>query len=106
MREQRLFKRKIIDVVTQFKYHDLDDFMSEHLKDISIGGMFIKTSLPKEVGEKIYFRFSLDNGKTLIEGYGKIVWANTDGMGIEFINIDKSSLELIEAMLELKDVIS
>lgn len=103
MRDQRKFKRKLIEVVTHFRYGDVDEFIQEHLRDISIGGMFIKTSHPKRLNEKIYFKFSVDQGATLIEGYGKVVWANEDGMGIEFISIDEKSRELIEIMLEMKE---
>ncbi|MBN2694160.1 PilZ domain-containing protein [bacterium] len=103
MRDQRKFKRKLIEVVTHFRYNDVDEFIQEHLRDISLGGMFIKTSHPKRLNEKIYFKFSIDQGITLIEGYGKVVWANEEGMGIEFISLDEKSRALIETMLEIKD---
>ena len=57
---------------------------------------------PLEEGSMVYLQFSLKDGSRLIEGMGKVVRVNpptekerTSGMGIEFVNFDEESMQLI-----------
>ena len=89
--------------------HALEDFLSEYSTNISIGGMFIRTDKPKDEGTLVYLQFYLRDGAKLIEGLGRVVRVNpadsagdqaAAGMGIEFVNFDEESMELIRQIVE------
>jgi uncharacterized protein (TIGR02266 family) len=82
--------------------------LSEYSTNISIGGMFIRTDQPKDEGTLVYLQFYLRDGAKLIEGLGRVVRVNPSdladdaaaGMGIEFVNFDEESMELIRQIVE------
>ena len=100
--ERRRHPRTALSILVQFRFESFDDFLAEYSANISPGGMFIKTENPREEGAMIYLQFSLNDGARLIEGMGRVVRSNrpgaagVPGMGIEFINFDDDSMQLIE----------
>jgi uncharacterized protein (TIGR02266 family) len=69
--------------------------------------MFIRTDKPKDEGTLVYLQFYLRDGAKLIEGLGRVVRVNpsaedktASGMGIEFVNFDEESMELIRQIVE------
>jgi uncharacterized protein (TIGR02266 family) len=106
--ENRREPRAWLSPLVQVRFHDLDEFLAMHAANLSAGGMFIATREPREVGALLYLQFYLEDGETLIEGMGKVVWrrstgeARSDapaGMGIAFISLDKRSEELIRRVV-------
>ncbi|MBI3181864.1 MAG: TIGR02266 family protein [Myxococcales bacterium] len=100
--EKRRFPRTPLSLLVQFRFNTFEDFLAEYSLNISPGGMFIRTSEPREEGAMIYLQFSLKDGSKLIEGLGRVVRVNppedkshTPGMGIEFVNFDEDSMALI-----------
>ena len=75
------------------------DFIISFSKDISADGMFIRTTTPPEVGQKITLHFSL-GGIAEQEVSARVVWVNRPGdpqapdvgMGVKFIK-PKASLK-------------
>jgi uncharacterized protein (TIGR02266 family) len=68
--------------------------------------MFIRTEKPRDEGSFVYLQFALKDGSRLIEGLGKVVRVNppgdpegVPGMGIEFVNMDVESVELIQEIV-------
>jgi len=103
-RERRINKRIALDLLVQFRLKTMDDFLTEHASNISTGGMFIRTDSPKPLGSMVYLQFQLEQGKTLIEGLGRVVHVNAassqaPGMGIEFVNLDDASEEVISNII-------
>ncbi|MCX7943493.1 MAG: TIGR02266 family protein [Deltaproteobacteria bacterium] len=105
---RRRYPRVPLSLLVQYKFNSLEEFISEYALNISLGGMFIKTTEPREKGILIYFQFTLADGSKLIEGLGRVVWVNkvdvnnpdkVPGMGIEFINMDEESMQLIEEIV-------
>jgi type IV pilus assembly protein PilZ len=106
---RRRFPRASVSLLIQYRFDTLDEFLSEYSMDMSMGGMFIRTNQPKEEGSMIYLQFYLRDGAKLIEGLGKVVRVNfpdptgqsdlIPGMGIEFVNFDEESMELIEQIV-------
>jgi Tfp pilus assembly protein PilZ len=54
------------------------------IRDISRGGMFIKTPRSFSVGEKISFKFLMPDGLKQYQILGEIVRFQEDGIGIKF----------------------
>lgn len=102
--EKRKSPRAPLSLLVQYRFDSLDDFMAEYSVDISIGGMFIRTREPREVGAMIYLQFTLKDGSKLIEALGRVVHVNPPeaeipGMGIEFVNVDEESAQTIEEIV-------
>jgi type IV pilus assembly protein PilZ len=107
--DRRCYRRAPLSLLIQYRFDTLEDFLSEYSTDISIGGMFIRTNTPKDEGTLVYLQFYLRDGAKLIEGLGRVVRVNpakpasdeaAAGMGIEFVNFDEESMELIRQIVE------
>jgi type IV pilus assembly protein PilZ len=107
--DRRRYARVPLSLLIQYRFDTLEDFLSEYSTNISMGGMFIRTDKPKDEGTLVYLQFYLRDGAKLIEGLGRVVRVNspdpsdsgiTVGMGIEFINFDEESMELIRQIVE------
>ena len=68
------------------------------IRDISLGGVFIETRVPFEVGRLVEFQFSVPGVSTLVSARGMVRWTNDGserdspvGMGIEFLELRTSS---------------
>ncbi len=109
--DRRRYPRVSLSLLIQYRFDTLDDFLAEYSTNISMGGMFIRTEQPREVGSLIYLQFYLRDGAKLIEGLGRVVRvAEPDpedpdaehGMGVEFVNFDDESMRLVEHIVEGK----
>jgi uncharacterized protein (TIGR02266 family) len=107
--EKRKHPRTPLSLLVQFRFNTFEDFLAEYSVNISPGGMYIKTTEPKEEGAIIYLQFSLMDGSRLIEGMGRVVRVNPPGgpgepgMGIEFINFDEESMALIQEICAARE---
>lgn len=102
--ERRVHPRLQLQMLVQFRSDSMDDFLREFAGNISLGGMFIRTTEPLPHGVMIYLQFQLADGLKLIEGLGKVVHVNppehpSPGMGVEFVNLDDASRGLIEDIM-------
>lgn len=101
--EKRRHPRTPLNVLVQFRFDTFADFLAEYSLNISPGGLFIRTEVPRQEGMIIYLQFSLRDGSKLIEGMGRVVRVNAPpgtakrpaGMGVEFVNFDEPSMALI-----------
>jgi type IV pilus assembly protein PilZ len=107
---RRRYPRAPLSLLVQFRFNTVQEFMMEYATNISIGGMFIRTTEPREIGTLIYFQFTLKDGSKLIEGLGRVTWVskydpeNTSGeqepgMGLEYVNVDEESMTLVEQIV-------
>jgi len=67
------------------RYTSLELFGEDLLRDISVGGVFLKTTTPFTVGRPITLIISSTDGKMNIKAHGEIVRVTSDGVGIQFI---------------------
>jgi uncharacterized protein (TIGR02266 family) len=109
--EKRRFARTALSLLVQYRFNTFEDFLAEYSVNLSAGGMFIRTDQPKPEGSIIYLQFSLKDGSRLIEGMGRVVRVNPPGvagraagMGIEFLNFDEASTQLIEEIVSSRQV--
>ncbi len=94
------------EVVLEFE--DFRGFVAEFSKNLSMGGMFVKSDTPKEPGEVFKFKFRLADGYQLIQGRGQVVWKRDvdegpdrpAGMGVRFLEMDEASRQLIGKMVD------
>lgn len=85
-----------------------DLFRSYHLRDVSLGGMFVKTDAPRPVGTDVELRVDFARGGTF-EARGKVMRVvrgrdvpdrrQPTGMGIEFTELPDASRVLLESIL-------
>lgn len=85
-----------------------DLFHSYHLRDVSLGGLFVKTDAPRPVGTDVEIRIDFARGGTF-EARGKVVRVvrgrdvpdrrQPTGIGIEFTEMTGASRGLLESML-------
>lgn len=105
--DRRRYPRAELDLLVQYRYSSLEEFMEKMASNLSTGGMFIVTETPRPEGATVYLRFTLDDGVPLIEGIGRVVRVNppgdpdrAPGMGVEFESLDDESVSLIESIVE------
>lgn len=82
-----------LPVEVKVDYRTVGSFITDYTKDISQGGMFVATSLPLEVGERVRLRLTLPGHQLPFALEGVVRWNSsvhdkdrTPGMGIEFTN--------------------
>lgn len=106
-REQRL------DMVLRVDYLDAGDLLSDYISNLGIGGIFIATSLPLEIGHHLSFTLSFPG---LLEPQplaGIVRWRiNRDGeegrvgLGVEFIFEDEAQQQQLIDLLALARTLS
>ncbi|MDJ0765909.1 MAG: PilZ domain-containing protein [Myxococcota bacterium] len=102
--------RQPIALEIRFKSATLADFVNRHSRDISRGGIFVKTKSPMPSGTLIKFDVSIGDNQSIIQGVGRVVWRRLEdtsedapaGMGIKFIKLDPTSQDNLNAILEGK----
>ncbi len=71
------------------------------IQNISAGGVFIGTSLPPSVGEKLTLAFSLPISQEHIMLDGEIVWGTQQGMGVKFQMVKTEEEERIKNLVDM-----
>ncbi len=109
MADTRKDKRAPVSLKVRFKSATVDEFIEHYCKDVSRGGIFIKSSQPMPVGTLLKFQFQLKDESALIRGVGRVVWTRIEedaaadkppGMGIKFIKMDNESRVLVERIVD------
>lgn len=98
--KQRKHDRVPLNLLVQFRINDFSSFMKDYANNISAGGMFLHAEEIRPIGSLIYFQFALREGTRLIEGLGRVVRAQPDGMGIEFVGLEDKSKAMIEHIVQ------
>ena len=66
------------------KYVTKNQILQGEIRNISLGGIFLKTSHDIPVGQRLSLAIPVRKKGKIIKRTGKIVWANHEGVGIEF----------------------
>jgi Tfp pilus assembly protein PilZ len=67
-----------------------DHFYSDAMRDISVGGMFIETSLDLAIGQEVAISIPFSDGRAPVRVRGKVVRVTGDGIGIRFLREGKT----------------
>jgi type IV pilus assembly protein PilZ len=100
--ERRRHRRVKLNLLVQFRLKNYEQFLAEYARDLSKGGMFVRTDDPKPEGSLLYFQFTTRDDGSLIEGLGRVVRVvegTEPGMGIEFVNVEEPSQAVIEEII-------
>jgi len=104
MNERRKFVRIPIHKQIRLKFKDKEQFISNYVQDISLGGMYIKSNNPLPLGTIFNFEFEIGNDFPLISGSCMVVRNDKEndaaGMGIKFLSLDPGSEKLIAILLK------
>jgi hypothetical protein len=71
-------------VVQQVDYAIGDRFYQDPMRDISVGGMFIETSLSLSIGQEVTVSIPFSDGRPPVRVRGQVVRVVRDGIGIRF----------------------
>ena len=104
--ERRTNRRLPIRVMVE--YETTEDFLFDYTANVSIGGMFIATGQPLQLGTRFRMRFRLPERKKPIETYAVVRWVvepeNTSGMqagmGVQFEELQPKDLSEVQDLIE------
>ena len=71
--DTRKDKRAPVSLKVRFKSATLDEFMEQYAKDISRGGVFIKSKQPMPIGTLLKFEIQLKDKSPLIHSMDRVV---------------------------------
>jgi uncharacterized protein (TIGR02266 family) len=90
----------------QVEYADVEDFLIDYTANVSLGGMFIVTATPFDLGTRFKLRFALPHHHAPVEALAVVTWVEDGGlgrvagMGVRFSDIDPDHQAAIQALLE------
>ena len=90
------------------KFKNLEGFVNELSENISMGGMFLRTSDPPAPGTLFDFELTLEEEGPLIQGIAEVVWVREQaegprhpaGMGVRFLELAPGSRALIYQVVD------
>ena len=103
--ERRTNRRLPIRVMVE--YETTDDFLIDYTANMSIGGMFIPTKEPLEMGTRFRMRFRLPDRKKPIETYAVVRWVVSaenpgmmqPGMGVQFDELGPKDFRDVQKLI-------
>jgi len=101
MHDRRTEPRADVDV--EVHYRTAQEFVSAYSRNISGGGIFIKTQHPLPLNQTVRLRFTLPGITHQFQTGGIVVWSNPVssrsflpfGMGIKFLDLDPKPKQII-----------
>ncbi len=99
-----------LDGQVTLHYADLGDRVVERTQNVSVTGMFVRTTSLRPPGTILRFELDLDNGLEPIPGRAEVMWVRRSGdglfrpagMGVRFIGLDSESQKLIRWSVDHK----
>ena len=91
-------------VQVRCRFPSIIDFVETQSVNVSREGMYLRCDSPPEVGSKIDFDVSLDDGYELLKGSGivvRVVTTGDKGLGMRFVELDDKSRKLINRIVEV-----
>jgi len=96
--------RSPMAVQVRCRFPSIIDFVETQSVNVSREGMYLRCDAPPEVGSKIDFDVSLDDGYELLKGSGivvRVVTTGDKGLGMRFVDLDDKSRKLINRIVEV-----
>ena len=103
--ERRTNKRLPIRVMVE--YTSTEDFLIDYTANMSIGGMFLQTEEPLELGTRFRLRFRIPERNRPIETFGVVRWVVSPeesgpmvpGMGVQFDGLLPADKKAVQQLL-------
>ena len=100
--------RLIASIPIYFGAHGAILFAGDSV-DLSLGGLYLKTELPLNLGERIYLNINLPTLDDAVSCEGKVAWVNPSlasskphfpsGVGVEFVHLTSNVEEEIKRFI-------
>ena len=71
------------------KYITKNNIYQGEIKNISLGGIFLKTTNNMVVGQRLNLAIPVRKKGKIVKRAGKIIWSEPTGIGIEFLSLPK-----------------
>lgn len=98
--EQRDSIRHPVSLAIRMQCRDWDQFISFYTRNLSKGGLFVKTGSPVAIGTPMQIRLTLPDGRAL-ELHAEVAHVvAASGMGVRFIDLDDGQRASIDALLQ------
>ena len=101
MDERRVDER--VDIEVEVRYRTIQDFLAAYSRNISGGGLFVRTPQPQPLNQRVQLKFTLPGLDHRFEMGGIVVWSNVSprssfppGMGIKFVQITRDDIDRIQ----------
>lgn len=100
-----------VAITLEVNYNTEMDFLNSYTRNISAGGMFIRTIYPLPEGTELNMKFAIPEIKADFSVVAKVVWAakpesgsdpEESGMGINFMNMNEKKSKILQDYLESK----
>lgn len=102
--DKRVHKRACVRVEVTFKTGK--QLMKSYMKNVSRGGLFIKTDKPLPLSTELELNFRLPNSYRLFKTKGLVVWVSPPGgkkmpgMGVQFREMSEEDAIYLEKVVE------
>jgi uncharacterized protein (TIGR02266 family) len=107
MEERRQDPRIDVEVEIEIHYRTPQEFATAYTRNISGGGVFIRTPTPHALNQKVRLRFTLPGVDHRFDIPGMVVWANASpqsafpaGMGVKFTDPTLADAEVIKKFVK------
>lgn len=104
MEERRLYPRKSIRTAVVFEDEFSEGLFYVYSENISMGGLFLASSVPLRVGTMLFLSFTLPGYKRPIRVTGEVVRVvrpegGGEGVGVRFVGLNGKALRRLEEFL-------
>jgi c-di-GMP-binding flagellar brake protein YcgR len=107
MDDRREHERASVSIPVQYKVGSFGDLVEDATSDLSMGGMFLRTTAERAVGDEIRFQIITEKEGGLIEGTARVVRVvpGTDGepggIGLEFTELVEPNRSMMEVLVKM-----
>lgn len=99
--------------VLEVKWKKFNRVFIGQTRNVSIGGLFLTTERPLQIGEKFPVEFVLPDQKTKVVCTGEVAWtrpyegegSGSEGVGVRFIDIGVDKMNAIGQWLKKQDAL-
>lgn len=104
--ERRRHPRAEVALHVSHRVGSFGELIRDETSDLSLGGMFIKTEQPLELGQEISFRLVTEREGGLIEGAATVARVSDGshgpkGVGVTFGELQEPSRSMLNKLVEL-----
>ena len=92
-----------INIELLVDYNSDGNFFFDFCKDLGVGGLFIASKSPQDVGERIELIFTVPDSKETIMVEGVVMWVqkpgpkeSNPGMGVQFTSLEAENRKSLQ----------
>jgi Tfp pilus assembly protein PilZ len=80
--------------------HIQDSMSLAYSRDVSVGGIFVETKMPYEIGTRMDLRFHLNDGGPVVIAKGEVRYIVPKmGLGVQFLDLSRGDRQRIEELI-------